>query len=354
MSFKGFLKDSWEGIVGGLVVLVGVVTLTVILHPILVPPPDITPEENRYGLAEDSGDYTGEAFAAYPEAFAVEGGREDNSGRNVRLWEALLKRNPNWNNVRQPVGDCVAASQCNGLQILGAIKGRDIIPYRPYTYGLARVTIGKNRPGCNSDGAVSSWAIEGFVSKGWLESQETTEPYNAKTARAWGCKGPPANYFEMTKGRTGTAHPVRSIDELIDALANGFPCTIAGMFGTQEETIKKQDGRWVATWNDKWPHQMLFCGYDGSGPTKYFYLLNSWGNDWPQNKPPLQGELPGGVWVTRETVVRMLREGECWALSDIQGFKVDPNEIDWSVFDVTARQPQPKKNGSSHVLSMAL
>jgi hypothetical protein len=347
--FDKVLKDSLEGLIGA--VIGSLIVLTVLgigLFWYVSSQPDITPVSERYGLAEYSSDYTQEAFGEYPEAFSVEGGREDNKTRNVRLWEPLLTKSPNWRNERQPIGDCVAASLCNGIQMLAARRGETVDPFRPYTYGLARVTYGNNRPGCGSDGAVASWAVKGFVNDGWLERVEAHEPYNAKSARDWGCKGPPQQYLDIAKGRTGSAYPVRSADELIDSLANGFPCTIAGMFGTKEETIKKQDNRWVASWNDRWPHQMLFCGYDGSGSTAYVYLLNSWGDDWPLNKSPLQNEIKGGVWVTIATATRMIKEGECWALSDVKGFKINPGEVDWSVFDARVTPPSPFKKEKDH------
>jgi hypothetical protein len=355
--------DVLGGIIGGLVVILCLAAWSWFARPpVDLNAFDVTPEELRFGLAPESFELTEEAFAEYPQAFGVEGGREDNRRRNVRLWEPLIRAKPNWRNVPQPLGDCVAAGLCHCLEIVAAARNGEVNPFRPYTYGLARVTVGKGNPRCGSDGAIASFAIKGFKTAGWLEISEAPAPYSQKIGREWGCKGPPANMIAQAVGRSGDAYPIRSVDELIDALANGFPCTIASQFGVKESTITKRDGRWVGDWNSSWAHQMAFVGYDGTnGPGReYVYVLNSWGDAWPPSRAPLQNEIKGGFWVTLSTAERMVTKGECWAISDVTGFVV-PNEIDWSVFDLASRPasllraPAPTTKGKSDAsLALAL
>jgi glutaredoxin len=75
---------------------------------------------------------------------------------------------------------------------------------------------------------------------------------------------------------------------------------------------------------------MCVLGYDGTANSgkKYFYVLNSWGPD--AHPKPLQGEPPGGFWVTWEDLDRIVKQGDSWAFSSFDGFR--KTDIDWSVF----------------------
>ena len=283
----------------------------------------------KFGLAEDSHEFTDGAYSEFPPELQISGAvREDNAKRNVRLWEPLLRLNPNWRNIPQPIGDCVSRGVGHAIQIRCAMQDHNCQPFPPHVYGLSRVTIGRGKPGCGQDGAVLSWAIQGVRDYGYLEYAAAQEPYTGPVAKSWGCRGPPAYALAASEPNRVTAQPVRNADELRDAICNGFPCVYAGRFGTRGAP-RIADGRRVAEWNDTWAHCMAFVGYDGSGDTAYFYLLNSWGPSY--HGDPMQNEIPGGVWVTFSTASKMVPSGEVWAVSDVKGFKV-PSGIDWSAF----------------------
>ena len=329
MSWRSKLRgDVLGGIAGGLIVA-AVVWLTLPTSA-----PRVTPIADRFGLAEGFEQRRDQEFAFYPQRFAVANGREDNARRNVRLWEAGQKlRGGHAPNIPQQTGDCVSWGGANALRIRLELKGLRADPSTMYLYGLARVVIGRNSPGCNQSGAFPSDLIDGIKTNGLITTEEAGVPYSGSEAKKWGCKGPPARLLELGRSRPCDAHPIRSTDELVDALCNGFPCTIGSLFGVRDGSIRVRDGRQVAEWNDRWAHQMCLCAYDGSigQGREYVYVLNSWGHQ--AHPEPLQDEPPGGFWVSLKTAGRMIKDGECWAISDVRGFD---NEIDWSVFDSVA------------------
>lgn len=284
----------------------------------------VTPQ---FGLAAESGEYTAGAYSEFGPRLEIVGAREDNARRNVRLWEPLLKINPQWVNVPQPIGDCVSRGVGHAIEIRCAMQGHECRPFPPHVYGLSRVTIGRNKPPCGSDGAVLSWAIQGVRDYGYLEFGKAGELYTGPVARAWGCRGPPPHALRASEPNRVTAQPVRNADELRDAICNGFPCVYAGRFAASDPVVR--DGRRVCEWRGTWAHCMAIVGYDGSNATPYFYVLNSWGPSY--HGTPLQGEIPGGFWVTASTADKMVTAGECWAVSDVRGFAV-PVDIDWSAF----------------------
>lgn len=282
---------------------------------------------------------------AMPE-FQIVGAVEDNSGKNVRLWEFTKRINGGKHtpNYPQQVGDCVSFGGKNVLEYLQArqicvntpfhvmdgvtrgppIEWRPVFP--PYLYGYSRVVIGDGRLR-GSDGSVGAWLAKGVQQGGVLPSDADGVPeYSGAVARQWGDKGPPDGFVNVAREHlVRTVSQVRSADDVRDAICNGYPCTIASNFGTK--TIREQDGRMVARWDGRWMHQMAVVAYDGSGREPYFYILNSWG---PSAHPqPLQGEPPGGFWVTAKTMDGICKQGDSFAFSEMDGFP--SNEMDFNV-----------------------
>lgn len=297
----------------------------------------VTPIEHRYGLAEGFKEVAEKTFESYPQAFAI-AGDEDNSSRNVRLWSAVLKVNSGKHlpNIPQQTGDCVSFGLANAIAYRLAVQAVEhnlpgtYDPFEPFLYGLARVTIGKNNPSCRSAGAMPSYAIEGFKKHGFVLTSEVGVSYSGRLADQWGCKGPPPEAFEKAKARIGgDAYPIRSAAEARDAICNGYPLTVASDFGTR--TIRPRDGKNVARWDDRWPHQMCGNGYDGTAAAKYFHITNSWGET--AHPKPLGDEPPGGFWVDWATMDRICRDGEVWAVNVVPGFDKSDTDLDWSVWD---------------------
>jgi hypothetical protein len=284
------------------------------------------------GLAPD---HTAEAAAiaeSIPELQIV-GDDQDNSRRNVRLWQATLAvLGEHRKNYPQEVGDCTAFGAKNAVETMQCVqiqqgsdaKFRHVYP--PYFYGIARKQIGGGR--LRGDGAVGAWVAKAANEFGVLASDEMScPPYSGAVAKQWGASGPPA--WAITAGKQRLVQAVAHVTtaaQARDAICNGYPVTIASDFGTK--TIRPIDGRQVARWDASWAHQMCLTAYDGSGSVPRFYCENSWGA--PAHPKPLQGEPPGGFWIDVTDVDRICRQGDCWAFSSFAGFPAQ--QLDFSVF----------------------
>lgn len=283
------------------------------------------------GLATDHADKAAVVAASLPPFLLVgDAAGEDNSKKNVRLWEAVLQlRGEHLPNVPQQIGDCVswgAANAVNYLQAVQIIRGppAEFHPaYPPFIYGASRVDIGrKHGSRFNGDGSVGAYAAEALRDLGVLRADlKDCPPYTGQVARQWGASGPPAWAKEEAKKQVvKSIAQVSSAKEAMDAIAGAHcPVTIAsGWWGTTD--IPVVNGRRVARRTTSWAHQQCLIAYDGSGPGEpLFYCVNSWG---PNAHPaPMQGEPPGGYWIRWSDVDRICKEGDSWAISSFDGFE---------------------------------
>jgi hypothetical protein len=303
----------------------------------LFSPPATTPEEHRYGLIEGWQEEAAPIIAANPPFQLVDDAGnpivQDNQNANVRLWDAVIKvRGEYRKNYPQQVGDCTSFGAKNAIEVRMCVEsdeGKSVqfqYVYPPFLYGVARVQIGKGK--VRGDGAVGAWVAQAARDYGVLLSTDPGVPaYSGAVAREWGSKGPPQAFVDIAKARrVKTIAPIRTATQCRDAICNGYPVTVASMFGTTD--IRERDGRMVARRNTQWAHQMCCIGYDGRGPVAYFYILNSWGE--AAHPRPLQGEPPGGFWVTADDMQWITSTGDCWSFSDLDGFPA--RELDFNVF----------------------
>lgn len=310
----------------------------VLIGSSLIPRADVIPPValDQLGLAPNHAEAAA-VVAARVEPFRLVGSAadEDNSRKNVRLWESVLAlRGSHLPNVPQQIGDCVSWGAANAVNYLQAVQlttgPPDLFEFAPadppYIYGVSRVLVGaRHGSRFRGDGSVGAYAAEGLRDFGCLKATHPKcPPYSGARAKAWGDDGPPDWARDAAKRFTvETVAPVKTADEIRDAVCHGFPVTIASNWGTR--TIRPRDGRNVAIHDGSWAHQMCVIAYDGSGREPYFYVLNSWG---PNAHPaPLQGEPPGGFWIDRRSMSFIASQGDSWAFSGFEGFPAD--ELDW-------------------------
>lgn len=264
---------------------------------------------------------------------------QDNLRANVRLWEAEVQVYGGFlPNVPQETGDCVSFGMARAVEIVQCVQiaregsGAELkLVDRPAIYGGSRVTIGGGR--LRGAGSVGAWAAEWVQKHGVLRQDfPGVPPYSGRRADEWGRRGVPQEFLaELREHPVKTVSQVRNVNDLRDAVCNGYPVTIASDFGTR--TIRERDGRMVAKWDSSWMHQMCIDGYDGSlGPGReYFHVANSWGtNAHPQ---PIDGSPPGGFWITADDADRIVRQGDSFAVSLFTGFRAQ--DLDFRVFGQT-------------------
>lgn len=280
------------------------------------------------------------------------------SGRNVIdnyekvdtfLYEPLIWAKPDYRRGAQGIGDCVSWGlelACTLLIAKAAYKSRTKSRFVEAStedkYGGARVEARGIKLGGYSDGANGSYAAN-FVRKwGVLQrvdySPQTGNPehdlrvYSSKKAKEWGnfgCggKNDGGELDEVArKMPVKTISQVHSFEDVAAAVAGSkCPVTIASQYGTD----MKRDSNGFCRWNGSWSHQMCVIGVRFDKPGAL--CAQSWGPNvasgghYPSSMPPnIQGFT---WWIPAADIDRICREGDSWAIGDVDGWKID--RADW-------------------------
>ena len=272
------------------------------------------------------------------------------AGRKMMLYSLARKvLGKDTLNYPQQIGDCVSFGAKNATeyvtctQILAkaqAIHGDDVaavaayvaaarIKFRPifppYYYGTGRVYVGGGQMG-NQEGSLGSWMAEAVQKYGALFSDEPGVPaYSGKVAAAWGDPNPGPDLDKWKDFASG--YPVKAVaqvkswDDLVKAITNGYPCPTASNVGYDMEASSDGFHRQTTDWG----HQMCIIGVDETyqnGNEPYGIILNNWGDVHGHLKDFDNGEdLPVGVIRARRTdIEKHIAAGETYAYSAFQGF----------------------------------
>lgn len=224
------------------------------------------------------------------------------------------------------VHNCVSFGAKNAIEYLICtemlMKGdretfKPIFP--PYLYGTGRVFVGRGQ--INGDGSLGSWMADAVVQYGTIPSDvEGCPAYSGSIAREWGARpGPPTKFVEIGKNHlVKSAAKINSWDELVTAICNGYPCTVASNQGFNMEPSR--DGFHAPS--GTWAHQMCIIGIDDESSDPYAVILNSWGDAHSRLKDfETNEDLPIGVLrVRKRTIERMIDAEETFAYSNFDGF----------------------------------
>ena len=275
--------------------------------------------ESEFNLIKDSGSF---------KNFSIYGKSQDSKGKKVMLYEVVRKViGKDTENIPQAIGDCVSWGARNAVEYLMAteklMKGdhEKFEPvFAPYLYGTGRVLIGRGQLN-GQDGSRGSWMADAVIKYGVLRSNFDGVPkYSGSIAKKWGdTPGPDRKFIDE-----GTKHPVKSAaqiktwDQLVEAIVNGYPCTTASDIGYDMQP--SSDGFHRQT--DNWGHQMCFIGVDDRPTDPYAIILNSWGDAHGHLKDFDDGSnLPIGVLrVRKKDAEKHLRAKETFAYSNFDGF----------------------------------
>lgn len=223
------------------------------------------------------------------------------------------------------VGSCVSWGTRNGatLTMLAQIvagTGEEFadVAQEPI-YALSRVEIGKRRLG-RGDGSVGAWAAEalktfGVIKRGVYGSIDLTK-YSEARCKYWGWSGLPDELEPIAKQRPIKAYSkVSSVEECQRALAQGYGINVCSNQGFR--LSRDSDG--FCAPRGTWAHSMSIIGYQlGNRPG--FFILNSWGAD-AYSGPMGLGDGPGGgFWAEASIVERMLKYGDSYCYSSLNGF----------------------------------
>jgi len=153
--------------------------------------------------------------------------------------------------------DALRAIQCvNGQSSWVAETATEVI------YAMSRVEIGGGALG-GGDGSTGAWAAQAVKKLGTIVRQKygsiDLTTYSPERARQWGMPraGCPDELEPIAREHlVKTVSLVRTWDELCDAIAAGYPVTIASNVGFDGQSSRDSDG--FLRQSGSWAHQMCF------------------------------------------------------------------------------------------------
>ena len=193
--------------------------------------------------------------------------------------------------------------------------------FPPYYYGTSRVQIGGGR--LSTDGSLGSWLAAAVMKYGTLFSDEHGVPnYGESVARNWGKNGPPDQFMQVGKKYlVKSAAQIKNWEELVEAICNGYPCTVASDQGFE----MTPDANGFHNPKGTWQHQMCITGIDDEWNDPYALIRNSWGDVHGKmvNFHDKNEVLPAGyLRVRKKTIERMINQKEVFAWSQFDGFQM--------------------------------
>lgn len=261
------------------------------------------------------------------------------------LYEPLLYCNPSYQRNAQGIGDCVswgaelAATLLIAKHCYKKRKKNDFLEAATEPiYGGCRVeALGKSRGG-RQDGAYGAAAATWVNKFGVILRQDYSkitgnswhnyEKYSASKAKDEGDYGCGGKNDKGELDELATQRPIRTISQVHSfedcaaAIAGSkCPITIASMYGTN----MRRDKNGFCHRSGSWSHQMCLIGVRFDIPG--CLCAQSWGPrsasgpKWPSSMPD---NIAGFTWwIPAKEIDWICRSGDCWAFSDLDGWKID-------------------------------
>jgi hypothetical protein len=292
-------------------------------------------------------------------------------GKDVPLWKMYQSAHgkPLPSRDQKNIGTCVSLGFAGCVEVRLAVqtatrKGTNARIENIATeviYGGSRYNI-HGRLAIQGDGSTGSYAVRWLSEYGICERKNYPDAgvdlseYSVDRSRDWGNRGVPSQMLPYCKPNLCTYALVQSSEECLKALETGCPvgvCSNVG-FGFIERgpVTRDSEGRLRAVNN--WNHCMFIAGYRED--IKSFLIVNSWGSKWVNGPKGKYDDIPdGSFWAEWNTVDRMLKQRDSYAISGVNGFKKTKLEPkDWAVFNQQFVKPLPFNLGVfDHVTPIA-
>jgi hypothetical protein len=233
------------------------------------------------------------------------------------------------------IGSCVGFGVAGAVDTLKAVEiaNGDRETFKNYTseemiYGGGRKFGGYRISG---DGCVVAHAISyinefGTLAKGKYGNIDVTT-YSVDRCRRWSnASGFPKTLESIAKDTVVRQFArVKSWEEFRDSVASGHPVVTGSSLGFSSST----DDEGFCKQNTTWQHSMFGLAVDDESKRPGGLISNSWGNYLKITKRKLD-QPDGCFWADADVIDRMMKNGDCWAISDFQGFKKPVNtNISW-------------------------
>jgi hypothetical protein len=362
--FIAWVVTTFMGIVGGIVTHQTFIpqpppTIVTLEKPILVHDNNVNLDEFGKGWVADHDQIKDNLdpektlqFSTTPAGKAIQAGDTD-----VYLWQIVRKVNnkaPPWYpNINQgSVGCCVGAGTkhaCDVVQATAIASGQQF-EWKPICaeviYSVSRIQVGNSQ--IRGDGSTGRWAMQALRDVGAFVPMEKIGSYDltsfsAARARQWGSgNGVPSDVLAIGKTHlVKGAALVTSAADVKKALSQGYPISVCSSIGFNNTngTVGTRDAQGFIKPRGTWPHCMCLMGWR-NGDRPGAFCLNSWG-DSAHSGPTFPTDAPvAGFWIDESVVDQMVRQGDSFALSDVQGFPARKPKPDWFIMNIPV---QPEK-----------
>lgn len=241
------------------------------------------------------------------------------------LWKAYsIVRKRQWIPHQQVGGDCVAQATGSCVDILTCCR---IALEKKREKYIADSSTDIIYAGGRTDKHIRGPGMEGSWGVGWLKefgnllrleySPYDLRPYNHETLSYWTKKGVPDDLKIKAKEHPLLNYiPVRSFNEVRDAVCSGHPVVFCSMLGANND---QRDADGFIKPSGRWAHAWTISGVqDGRRPG--VCLQNSHGASF--GKGPKAFDQPdGSVWIDAKYIDRSLQSfSDSYALTDYRGF----------------------------------
>jgi hypothetical protein len=272
------------------------------------------------------------------------------SPREVFLGEFLLRLDPGWKRLSQPIGSCVGWGWSLAVQMLAACdicvrnerEGYGGRVLEAATYGFSRVEARGLDSNYGGDGSYGAAAAKAVTKYGTLYADRdynghTYKSADAKLERGWGRDGVP-DFLEpfAAERRVLEAVLVRNFTDVVKAVSNGYPVAICSTRAFHMKFTADAGGRggWLKpNPADRWPHCQMISGCFASGPRPWARVENSWGDCYSgpvDERVPAAFQRCGGK-VDADEIDRMIggSDSDSFAIAGYSGFA--PSQLsDWT------------------------
>jgi hypothetical protein len=250
-------------------------------------------------------------------------------GKRALLWDYVLQLDATAFSEKQTVGDCVSHGSRNGRDCTRAVS--ILLHGRPFDWLVRTATEptygarGHGGEGMSPARASQFERDVGFCPRLNFPGVVNLAEYDGSLGARWGRQGgTPENVKELCRrNKVGTIALVKSLDDAMDALFNGYGIHSGQMAAWSNTPNRKNIHGRVSP---GWAHDMATIGFDDTRthwPFRVWFLANSWGRwnspvpEWPGDYPR---QVPGMIVTDDEGYAVCVEADDMWAYSDVQGF----------------------------------
>jgi hypothetical protein len=250
--------------------------------------------------------------------------KNSGKGKLSTPYKSLLKFDKKAFDERQTTGDCVSHATRNACDLSRAVE----------------IDLHKEREGWIARGATEAiYGARGHSGQGMSCARAATfvsetggiivrknypgvadfSKYNGNLGAGWGGRGLPDKVIDLANDhQIKTTSLVRTIEEALDAIANGYGLSVCSNVGFSN----KRDKKGIAKRSGSWAHAMAWIACDDTGSEPLFLVQNSWGK-WNDGGHPDWGPIPDGSFlITADVAANMLAQNGSYAFSEFDGFPV--------------------------------